>query len=93
MHSPTTNTETLPFTVKAEHSKDLTLGGTAVGMWDYRTSTQYDALESIGITVWMVAWQTAAIRRTSMSESVGHIGVEKDGASPVTALEGIRLVR
>ena len=93
MHSPTTDTETLPFTVKAEHSKDLTLGSTAVGTWDCRTSTRYGASESIGITARMVARQTAAVHGTTMSESAGHTGMEKDGGSPVTALEGIRLVR
>ena len=84
MDSRTTDIETLPFTVKAGHSKESQLGTTTAGTYDSSTSTRYE------VETRSVALQTVCM---PTSESISETRTGKESAiSPVTD-EGVGLAR
>ena len=84
MHSRTTDIETLPFTVKAGHSKESQLGTTTAGTYDSPTSTRYE------LETRFVALQTVCM---PISESISETQTGKESAiSPVTD-DGVGLAR
>ncbi len=91
MHSHTADIETLPFTVKAGHSKETQFGSTTAGTYDSPTSTRCEP-ESTGIKARLVALQTTATGGVSLSEPVWETRPEADGGSPVT-VEGVGMAR
>ncbi|PIL33684.1 hypothetical protein GSI_04308 [Ganoderma sinense ZZ0214-1] len=83
MHSRTADIETLPFTVKAGHSKETQLGSTTAGTYDSPTSTRYEpeprvlALRTAGMSVSGSIWENRPGKENGGSATDEGVGLAK----------------